>query len=127
MAAPVTIYVPIHGSAGPPGGAAVRPVDPARRADAEHTFARGTAPIADLARKTREAAEQARAIIEHGGSPRQLGEDRPGHTLMGAFVRGPAALGLTENGRAAADFVYRTVDEFGPSRLGRGFLFDVEV
>ncbi len=120
MAGPVTIYVPF-----PAAGAAravsgtveVRPVDQIRPASDDRPSRHGADEVAELARKAREAAAAARASNRHIGAEER---ERP---LMGAFVQSPD----NGPGRTAADTVYRTVEEFGPSRWGRGYLFDVEV
>lgn len=130
MTAMVTIYPPTHGpggARGASGGANVRPVGPVDRTDSEHRFARESAGIPDLARKVRDAADQARAIVEYGGSPHRGGEEKPGRTLMSAFGHAPSGPAASDSGRAAVDFVYRTVEEFGSARFGRGFLFDIEI
>lgn len=120
MTGPVTIYVPLPaaGAARAASGAAeVRPVDQVRPAADHRPPQRGADEVAELARKAREAAAAARAFERHVGAEER---DRP---LMAAFARPPDSV----PGRAAADTAYRTVEEFGPSRWGRGYLFDVEV
>jgi len=120
MAGPVTIYVPV-----PAAGAAravsgtgeVRPVDQVRPATDDRPPQHGADEVAELARKAREAAAAARGFKRHVGAEEQ---ERP---LMAAFAESLDSA----PGRVAADAVYRTVEAFGPSRWGRGYLFDVEV
>lgn len=120
MAGPVTIYVPVSAvGAGSPhaasGLARVRPVDEVRQGGNDYPAHRNTPEVAELARKAREAVD---AALE-----RRVGAEKHERPLMAGIAPAPDS----GPGRAAADAVYRMVEEFGPSRWGRGFLFDVEI